>query len=141
MSNLEKYAESELRRAGLYDKDSDYGGMLAEATMKLIKVFADEGHSGFSAGMAVSLFEKLARFEPLSPLTGEDDEWTEVGDGVFQNKRCCHVFKNINENNGQAYDIEGKIFREPDGSCFTSRESRVLVTFPYTPKKEYVDRK
>lgn len=136
MSNLEAYAKSEMERAGLFDKNSDYGGMLGEAVMKMIKVFADEGHSGFSASMAISIFEKVARFEPLTPLTGEHGEWMEVGDGCFQNVRCSHVFKDAD---GKAYDIQGKVFREPSGSCFASRDSRVYVTFPYTPKIEYVD--
>lgn len=135
MSNLEDFARDELTRAGLFSKGSDYGGMLGDAVMKMIKVFADEGHSGFSANMAINLFERVARFEPLTPLTGEDDEWNEVGTGVFQNRRCSHVFKE----NGEAYDSTGRIFREPSGACFTSRGSRVPITFPYTPKTEYVD--
>jgi hypothetical protein len=135
MSNLELHARKELEIAGMFSKDSDYGGMLGDAVMKMIKVFAEEGHSGFSAGAAISIFERVARFEPLTPLTGADDEWHEVGSGTFQNVRCSHVFKE----NGQAYDIEGRIFREPNGSCYTSYESRVNVTFPYSPKREYVD--
>lgn len=135
-SNLVEHAKRELRIAGLYDEGSDYGGMMADAVVAMIEQFSDEGHSGASAGMAVSIFEKLARFEPITPLTGEDDEWTEVGEGMFQNRRCSRVFKNAD---GSAYDIDGRIFREPSGACFTSRESSVPVTFPYTPKTEYVD--
>lgn len=136
---LEQFAKSELERAGLFDKDSDYGGMMGEAVMKMVKVFADEGHSGFSAGLAVSIFEKVARFQPLTPLTGDDEEWTDVsygGSPMWQNKRCPSVFKGAD---GQAYNSEGRIFREPSGLCFTSSDSRVPVTFPYTPKREYVD--
>lgn len=133
--------------AGLFKKDSDYGGMLGDAVMKMVKVFADEGHSGFSANMAISIFEKVARFEPLTPLIGADDEWMLIrgpGSGLepesaespcWQNIRCSHVFK---DKDG-AYDINGRIFREPDGSCYTNKESHVRVTFPYTPKREYVD--
>jgi hypothetical protein len=133
--SFEDHAMEELTRAGLFDKDSDYGGMMGEAVMKMIRVFAEEGHSGFSANMAVNIFSKLAKYEPLTPLTGEDDEWVDHGGGYFQNKRCSHVFKE----NGEAYDSEGRVFREPDGACFTSKDSRVPVTFPYTPKREYVD--
>lgn len=136
MSNLETFARDELTRAGLFDKGSDYGGLLAEATMKLINVFADEGHSGMSASMAIQLFERLARFEPLTPLTGADDEWSEVCPGEFQNRRCSHVFK---DKDG-AYDSTGRIFREPSGACFQNFESRIPITFPYIPKTEYVDR-
>lgn len=136
MSNLEDYAKFELLNAGLFNKDSEYGGLMGEAVMKMIKLFADEGHSGFSANMAINIFSKLARFEPLTPLTGEDWEWNEVSAGTFQNKRCSHVFKG---KDGKAYDIEGRIFRYPDGGCFTSGDSRVYVTFPYSPTKEYID--
>lgn len=136
MSDLVDFAESEMRRAGLFDKDSDYGGMLGPAILNMVKVFADEGHSGASAGIAISIFEKVARFEPLTPLTGEEDEWMEVGDDILQNRRCSHVFKE----NGAAYDSQGKVFREPNGSCFVGPGSRVPVTFPYVPKTEYVDR-
>ena len=139
MSNLESFAKDELTRAGLFAKDSDYGGMLGDAVMKMVKVFADEGHSGFSANMAINIFERVARFEPLTPLTGGDDEWGEPfnGAGVRQNKRCSHVFKDVD---GRTYDSQGRVFREPDGSCYTSKDSFVDITFPYTPKIEYVDR-
>lgn len=134
--SLREFARDEMQRAGLFDKGSDYDGMMGEAVMKMIDVFADEGHSGFSANMAISIFNKVARYEPLTPLTGEDDEWTEYAHGRWQNKRCPHVFK---DEDGDAYDSEGRIFREPSGACFTSRDSRVPVTFPYTPTREYVD--
>lgn len=135
LSNLENYARLEMRRAGLFDADSDYGGMIADAVMKMVKVFADGGHSGFSANMAINIFERLARFEPLTALTGEDNEWMECGSDVWQNVRCSHVFKNADG----AYDIEGRIFRRPSGACYTGADSRVPVVFPYTPKREYVD--
>jgi hypothetical protein len=135
MDNLHDYAKSELKLAGMFDRKSDYGGMMADAIMKMIDAFADEGHSGMSAAMAIDIFQRLARFEPLTPLTGADHEWHEVGKGVFQNRRCSHVFKE----NGRAYDIEGRIFRYPDGVCVTRFGSRVPVTFPYTPKREYVE--
>lgn len=36
------------------------------------------------------------------------------------------------------YDTEGRVFCDPDGICYTNRDSRVDITFPYTPKTEYV---
>ena len=135
--SLVDFARAELDRAKLFSKESDYEGMIGSAVMNMIEQFAAEGHSGFSANMAISIFEKLARFEPLSALTGEPDEWTEVYKGTFQNKRCARVFK---EADGLAYDSNGRVFREPDGSCFSNKDSRVYVTFPYTPTTEYIDR-
>jgi hypothetical protein len=80
MSNLEKHAEFELRRAGLFDKDADYGGMLAPAIMKLIKIFADEGHSGMSAAWSLQIFQRLASFKALTPLTNNAVEWNDVSE-------------------------------------------------------------
>ena len=102
--------------------------------LKMCVEFEKAGHSGFSANYAANILNKLLRYEPVLPLTGNDDEWQEVGDGVFQNLRCPRVFKE----NGQAYDIEGKVFKEPSGACFTNEKSRVEITFPYTPTTEYL---
>lgn len=138
--NLIRHAREELRRAGLFDKDSSYGGMLGHSTINLMKLFALEGHSGFSAGMQTSIFDKVSRFEPLTPLTGADDEWFDHGPATggarYQNKRCSHVFK---DEAGNAYDSHGKVFRERNGATYSSRDSRVRVMFPYTPTTEVVD--
>ena len=133
MGNLRTHAEVELAAAGA--GDSLYGDLLPKAVLELIDCFAAQGHSGMSAGIVIQMFAKLARFEPLAPLTGADDEWNEIGEGKFQNRRCSHVFKE----NGKAYDIDGIVFRDPDGGCYTNRESRVPVEFPYTPTTKYVD--
>jgi len=134
VSNLIKHAELELGAAGIAGDDG-YGGMLYEAILQHVKLFADQGHSGMSAGYTISILEKLLRFEPLTPLTGDDTEWNEVGDGMWQNRRCSHVFKG---EDGQAYDVEGIVFVDEDGDAYTSRNSRVDIEFPYTPKREYV---
>ena len=93
MSNLTDFARKELEIAGLFDKDSDYDGMLGDSIMELIECFAKQGHSGYSAGMVRSIFGKLADYKPLTPLTFKDDEWTDTGREVFQNRRNFAVFK------------------------------------------------
>ena len=105
--------------------------------LELMETFCGQGHSGSSAPYVVDLFAKLALYKPLSPLTGADDEWLDNGGDDLQNVRASHVFKN--KATGAAYDIRGRVFRHPDGACFTSADSRVPVTFPYTPNAEYVD--
>jgi hypothetical protein len=141
MSSL-KYAESELDRIGMTDDSTDEMNLaMRKHILHMIKEFADEGHSGFSASYAIGILTKLLEFKPLTPLTGEDDEWTNVGDRGggdihYQNKRYSAVFK---DSNGEVYNIDGKVFWEwyegEDGkykSYYTSRDSRVPVTFPYT---------
>jgi hypothetical protein len=108
-----------------------------ENLFELLEVFGKQGHSGSSAPMIAGMFKKLALFEPLGPLTGKDDEWQEVAEGMWQNIRCSHVFKDAN---GKAYDGEGVIFQDPDGLCYTNSDSRVYISFPYTPERRYVRR-
>lgn len=134
-ANLMAHAESELPPT-----DGDETQALMNRNLReLVLVFSSQGHSGFSAGYAAAALGKLMRFEPLRPLTGEPDEWNEVGEGVFQNRRCSRVFKQADRFDGQAYDIDGRVFREPSGCCYTNGDSFVPITFPYTPKTEYVD--
>lgn len=139
MTNIETYAIDELARIGMYGSGDEMNDAMCEHILKMVNVFAEEGHSGFSANYAINILQKLLRFEPLSPLTGEDDEWQlcEYSDGeIYQNKRFSRVFKEGKD--GQAYDVQGKVFVEPNGASYTSRDSRVYIEFPYVPHTEYV---
>ena len=137
------HAKAEFRAAGWTNAEGKFEDEMQEAictdALALLTVFSEQGHSGSSAPSLVGMLQKLMMFEPLVPLTGEDWEWNEVGEGVWQNKRCSNVFKQLDRFDGQAYDLNGKIFREPNGVCYVSRESLVPITFPYTPKAEYID--
>ena len=135
MSNYLEHLDREWLAMGWpTEGEDDPQVWIYEHLKKLLGAFDGEGHSGSSAPYTVGLFAKLALFKPIGPLTGDDSEWMEVSDGTFQNRRCSHVFKE----NGEAYDIDGKVFEEPDGCRYTNRRSRVPVTFPYTPTTEIV---
>jgi hypothetical protein len=152
MSNLKQHAEIELKLAGLFDEDSDYGGELAKATIELIEVFSKQGHSGSSASMVSNLFNKLSRFETLQGLTGKDEEWGEPfsDDDMVQNKRDSAVFKH---SDGTCTYNDAFIKRCPNGSCWsgalyptredalnnTNRIKVKIKSFPFTPKKFYID--
>ena len=139
MNNYQKHLDREWKAMGWPTKAGedldDSQVWIYQHLKKLLEVFSDEGHSGTSAPYTISLFRGLALFEPLGPLTGEDHEWNEVGGGTFQNNRCSHVFKDAD---GTAYDSNGKVFLEPNGAAFTNSESRVNITFPYTPRRKTV---
>ena len=139
MSNYNKHAEVEFLALGykpIDECEDDPNKWIQENVMELLNVFAKQGHSGSSAPFCVGYFKKLALFEPLSPLQGTDDEWVEISENTWQNKRASNVFK---DGKGRAYDINGKVFREPNGSCYTDKDSNVDVNFPYVPKTEYID--
>jgi hypothetical protein len=142
------HAERELDLIGMTD-DGGMNGDMRKHILHMIEEFAKEGHSGFSASYAIQCLEKLLRFEPLSPLTGEDWEWVDVaemsGRPLWQNARWSHVFKDPDG----AYNSSGKVFWEwyTDNETgekskfhFTSAGSRVPITFPYTPTTVYEER-
>ena len=127
MSSLVDYAKDELKRIGMIDSGEPYNDMGTKAILDLIELFSSQNHSGFSAPYVINVFSRLAKFKPLSPLTGEDDEWNEVGD-IFQNKRYSAVFK---DKDGNAYNVEGKVFTDDGEVWYTCKDSKVNVTFPY----------
>jgi hypothetical protein len=148
MSNILSHAMRELDLIGMTeDSPDEMNQMMRKHILHMMQEFANEGHSGFSASYAINILTKLLDFKPLTPLTGADDEWNEIsrsmgGNIRWQNNRRSSVFK---DDNGEVYDIDGKVFWEwmpdldengPTGkahkSYYTSRDSRVPVTFPYT---------
>jgi hypothetical protein len=152
--NYKDHAMTEFRAANWIDDRGMWCDEMQKAicigVLKLLEVFHEEGHSGSTAPYAINMFEKLANFKPIVPLTGEDWEWNDVShyngsSTMYQNKRCSHVFKDAD---GRAYDGNGKVFWEwytgEDGvkrkSHYSCRESRVYIEFPYTPTTEYVYR-
>jgi hypothetical protein len=135
MNEFIKWAEDELKYAGLFDEDSDYHSMIGKAVLELIECFSGQGHSGVSAVITANVLYRLLSRLPLTPLMGDDSEWVQVSENLWQNKRCYRIFK---DNNGRAWDIEGKVFVNPDGSTYTDESSKVFIEFPYMPRTEYV---
>lgn len=116
--SIRSQAKEELRRINFGEEDS-------EVMMKIIDMFLDQWDSGGAVAAVFPVLKRLIAGKPLSPLTGEADEWIEVGDGVFQNRRMSSVFKDLRFHGGKlAYDLDNP------------RGSREFITFPYTPDYE-----
>ncbi len=60
-------AKKNLEMAGLFKPDSDYDGMLGNAVMKLVNTHFDEGHSGMSHELTLTIFNKVVRGQALTP--------------------------------------------------------------------------
>ena len=112
----DKWAIEEIKRVGLYDEDSDYGGLLGEALEELVKVFTKQGHSGYSASIVSCLFYRLVKYKPLTPITNDLDEWEfcweENGERVYQAKRCPSLFateSQLKENKAKDNDYYYKV--------------------------------
>lgn len=114
-SNLLKHARAELTRAGLLSADADYDGQVGATVLRMIEAFSGYGHSGGSAAMTLEIFNRVARFQTLGPITDDPDEWMRVnpGDeevGVWQNRRQGSLFSN--DGGKTYYDIDEPMFSD-----------------------------
>ena len=134
--SLITHAKKEMER--MWPEPDDMQDMVKANVLELLEVFSNQGHSGSSAPYVLGLFRALAMQEPSEPLTGEDDEWMEVFPNTYQNIRYSSVFKKGKD--GQAYWLDGNIFRAQNGCTFTNECSRVKVEFPWTmPESKVID--
>lgn len=104
--------------------------LICTQVLETLELIASHGHSGFSIGYFMRILNKLVKHEPLTPLTGEEDEWDNPVEGdselLQQNKRDSEVFRNKDG----AFWIHGKIFRDKDWT-YTNGDSRVPIEFPW----------
>lgn len=67
-SPLVTHARRELR---IFGEDPD----LSNGLVRVVRAFADMGHSGTSAPHCAALLDKLFRYQPLTDLTDDPGEW------------------------------------------------------------------
>jgi len=137
MNGMSKHFERECELLGWNDKTKDGYDMqqlIIENVKEVLDVIGNQGHSGFSINYFKNLLDKAMMFKPIGPLTGNDDEWNEVSEGTYQNKRLSSVFKNSKD--AIAYTIDGYVFREnEDCSYYSTGASHKNIEFPYTVEK------
>jgi hypothetical protein len=119
MSNLVNHARHELE---LVESDP----WLIDGMVKVVQAFADMGHSGGSASIAIPMLHDLLQFKNLAPLTDDPSEWedqTEMTGGsvrLWQNKRNSEAFS---LNGGVTYYLLSENEeREPENYIFHASE-------------------
>lgn len=132
MSELLAHALREFRLGGLYSGTDEASDRLVSDLTALISIFSQQGHSDSSRAMTLHLFDRLVNFYPLTPLTGRDEEWNQIADYLWQNKRFSAVFKNSTS----AWDNARRtVYVYPDGMAVTRSDEEVpYIQFPYMPQ-------
>lgn len=140
------------------NQDDKIQKIINEDILEIVKVFSEQGHSGFSASYAIGILKRLLDYKPILPLTGKDDEWDSCSwseDGgdkvVFQNKRCSAVFKCLNKRTGKSETtyIDKYIFSDNGGLTWFSSSYVMhllglnnVIEFPFIvpdkPEKIYI---
>lgn len=135
--NLIKFSEDELNRLLSNCKSSEELNTqtaINRSILDIVRVFSDQHFTGNTASYCLEILNRLLKYKPLTPLTGNDSEWEDItqygsNDTCYQNKRYPAVFK---DKDGKAYDVESKIFSDDNGhTWYTSKESREYIDFPY----------
>lgn len=81
--------------------------------LKIVQAFADMGHSGGSAAVAIPVINALLRFKNLKPLTDDPNEWAHHDEdvwgqdgGIWQNKRNSEAFS---QDGGKTYYLLSEV--------------------------------
>lgn len=87
---------------------------ITDGLCKVVQTFADMSHSGFSAAHCANVLDKLLRYQPLSPLTDDPDEWQDQseisGTPLWQNRRDSRA---MSTDDGRTYTL---VDEEPQDS-------------------------
>jgi hypothetical protein len=132
------YAEQQLKKAGLFDQDSDYNGMVGKAVLELIQTFSNQQHSGYSAPLVISLFDKLANFEPIAPIdnpmiTGAYEDISKYSDEpVGKSLQSTELSKLFSHDYGKTWYGLVEVF-QGDGGC--TYEKKYITSFPFVYNK------
>lgn len=129
-------------------EDPDDKGMQCLITNQIYEVWNCVSECNIETKLSLS---KLLNNEPLTPLTGEDDEWVQCTncDGSlpkgaikeYRNKRCSGIYKVVypgEPNNIEiAYDLYAKNYSDNGVTAFTTNSfGRQQIVFPYTRNKK-----
>lgn len=139
-SGFIKHFKQEIVRAKWVDNTNKYKDEMQELACKnvidLLSVLSTQDHTGWSVSYVIQLFTECAKYKPLCPLTGSDDEWVEVDTNQYQNKCFGSVFKQGKE--GKAYWLDFYVFKDQNGCTFTSYRSRQFIEFPWYPTESTI---
>jgi len=164
MTTTYKHAKRELDILTKFCKEKENESPIIKPFEKeilsLCEKFGKSGQSGGSApytAVAISkAIQHLLLQEPICPITGDDDEWVDVGKEVgkksktvYQNNRCSAVFKG-GDRGEKPYYLDAVIFKDENGVTFTNMHGAKMsngkrltswqrIKFPFTPKSFYID--
>lgn len=160
-NNLENYLElakesttikkaiNEFKYAGWLNENNEFEDDIQKQiclnVLKVLSLINNQNHSNISFSYFYKLLKTLLDGDTLTELTGKQDEWNKIEEDenkiLYQNKRVGEIFRKITKKDGsiENYYIDGKVFIDPDGASYTSKNSFVPVTFPcFKPKTKYI---
>lgn len=137
MISLSDFAKKELILAGFDPNSEDETKKLVyNDVLEFIELFSKQQQLGHNIQYCVDIFAKLAYFQPLTPITDDEDEWTDIDENFYQHKRCPEVFKD--KKTGTSCTMYGYVFKDQNEKYFINEYSLKKISFPYAFKEAKV---
>lgn len=157
MSAMEQWAKREIeiackRERGDNDPELwDYGVACYESAYKAYKSLLEDGHSGTSIGLALSILNRLVQCKPLTPIEDTPDIWREVGfvnTGLVKNLQCSRMgsfwkeiypdgtVKYVDNDRVIAYCIDHPTVGWHSGAIVHLIHEMFPITMPYFPESK-----
>lgn len=148
---MNNWAKNEINIALSKEDSNEYVKGVYNSALKAFISLCNDGHSGMSIGITKQILDRLIDCKPLTPLTGEDDEWVNANmndegcpDILYQNKRCTSVFKRVNKSTGEITynDVDRFVCENIHNSNLTFYSGFIIdkvksyfptITMPYNP--------
>lgn len=135
----------ECKKEGDYQPgNEDYGLMCYDDAEKLFDIFNEQGHTGYSAMVVCSIFERLVKGKPLTPVMDEEDQWRithsfeTTPEKRYQHKRMSGLFKYVKKDGTVSYYDIGRVkaYDGEHGAFSTHHIDDIVgeyfpITFPY----------
>ena len=149
--NLLEHAKRELKLAGydisdkgceIHDDEESLKGYVnscAKNAYELIETLSKAGHSGMSIGITLGIFNKLAKWKTLTPLTNNPDEWTQLSDCesvCYQSKRNPSCFTNDFKTYHDIEADENYDIVEENGISIRKRKDKPWIEHPLKDYKK-----
>jgi hypothetical protein len=145
MTNTKSFAVTELSILSKSFTDPENRPVVEEFTKEILalcEAFGKSGQSGGSAGyVATALSQAIKSLllqEPICPITGINDEWSNVTqydankETLYQNKRCSALFK---DDKGCWY-LDAIVWKDQKGSCWGGS---AILKVPLSDLSVYVE--
>ena len=151
MNNLQEHFQRELdiMRKSVDKDDPLIVEPFVNDIVNILDTFTNENYTGATAPLASVILTQTIKavlgYQVLSPLTGEDWEWTDIselhGSPLWQNVRDGGVFKD--ENGECRYSNSIVWVGEDQWDQFVGRineygSSNIIKEFPFMPKTFYI---
>jgi hypothetical protein len=149
MEKEKSYAELELDILCKTAKENDRPVVeeFIPEILSVVNKFRNSGQSGgsapFTAAIVADCIKKLCLHQPISPITGIDEEWSAEDGFGYQNIRCSALFKESKDS--KPYYLDAIVWQGEDkydtftGTIEGIRSRQSIKSFPWTPKTFYID--